>query len=665
MHWSEEIAREIIAREPDREVYTCAAGISPSGSVHIGNFRDIATSYFVCEALKRLGKNSRLIFSWDDYDRLRKVPSNVAKIAPDFEKYIGMPYAEIPDPFGTASSYAEHFEKEFEASLEKLGIKPEIIYQNKEYKSGRYSDDIIYSLKNRKELYDIIQSFKTQEASDKERENYYPVSVYCSKCGKDTTTVISASDDCESITYKCSECGNEETVNLREYTRVKLMWKVDWPMRWRQEGVVFEPGGIDHAAASGSFVVATDVAKKVFDYTAPVFRGYGWLEIKGCGSMHSSTGNNITPENIMKVYEPEMVRWLFAKYVPADPFAFEFGDTIIRHYSEFDKQLVKYYNHELSEGEETTFDLCLMSDRSRPSAAFGVLSGVAPVVDFKPEAVKELLAKVGVDFDADGESRLERVKYWLNVYQPDKIYKLLEEPNYEYYVTLDDEKKNMVKQLCEYIKTTDGFSQTDVQQFLYSVINDPNCTKKENVARQSECFKVLYNVMFGKDAGPRLYLFLAAIDKNSYISLLDFDEAKAAEYLAAKAAQAEESEPEAETESTFEPAPFKDEVEYDDFSKLDLRICEIRACDEIKKSRNCLKLTLFDGVGERVIVSSIKGIYTPEELVGKKIIVLTNLKPAKFSGVTSNGMLLAGENTKGECRVIFLDDAMQTGVQIS
>lgn len=379
--------------------------------------------------------------------------------------------------------------------------------------------------------------------------------------------------------------------------------------------------------------------------------------------MHSSTGNNITPENIMKVYEPEMVRWLFAKYVPADPFAFEFGDTIIRHYSEFDKQLVKYYNHELSEGEETTFDLCLMSDRSRPSAAFGVLAGVAPVVDFKPEAVKELLAKVGVDFDADGESRLERVKHWLNVYQPDKIYKLLDAPNYAYYATLDDEKKSMIRSLCDYIKNTDGFTQTDVQQFLYSVINDPNCTKKENVARQSECFKVLYNVMFGKDAGPRLYLFLTAIDKNSYISLLDFDEEKAAAYLTEAAAK-QEAEEEQEPETKFEAKPFKERIEIEDFQKLDLRICEVIACEEIKKSRSCLKITLNDGIGQRTIVSSIKGLYKPEELVGKKLIVVANLKPAKFAGVESNGMLLAGEDGEGNCKVIFLDDIMQTGVQI-
>lgn len=83
MHWSERAAREVIKKYPDCEEYVCAAGISPSGAVHIGNFRDIATSYFVMKSLRRLGKKAKMIFSWDEYDRLRKVPANVKAIKDD------------------------------------------------------------------------------------------------------------------------------------------------------------------------------------------------------------------------------------------------------------------------------------------------------------------------------------------------------------------------------------------------------------------------------------------------------------------------------------------------------------------------------------------------------------------------------------------------------
>ena len=99
MHWSEEIAKKIIERNPDKEEYVCAAGISPSGSIHIGNFRDVATSYFVVRALRKMGRKARLLFSWDEFDRLRKIPVNVAKVDSDMEKYIGMPYVDVKNPF--------------------------------------------------------------------------------------------------------------------------------------------------------------------------------------------------------------------------------------------------------------------------------------------------------------------------------------------------------------------------------------------------------------------------------------------------------------------------------------------------------------------------------------------------------------------------------------
>ena len=90
MHWAEELARRIIEKNPNKEEYVCAAGISPSGSIHIGNFRDVATSYFVYKALIKLGKKARLLFSWDEFDRLRKVPVNVSKVDKSFESCIGM-----------------------------------------------------------------------------------------------------------------------------------------------------------------------------------------------------------------------------------------------------------------------------------------------------------------------------------------------------------------------------------------------------------------------------------------------------------------------------------------------------------------------------------------------------------------------------------------------
>ncbi|MGN0819195.1 MAG: lysine--tRNA ligase [Christensenellaceae bacterium] len=523
MHWAEKIADELISRNPDKEEYVCAAGISPSGSVHIGNFRDVATSYYVCRALEKKGKKARLLFSWDEFDRLRKVPSNIAKIAPDFEKYLGMPYAMIPDPYGKTSSYAEYNEKEFEESLVELGIKPDYRYQAKEYTSGRYADGIIFALKNRKEIYDILMSFKTQDATEEGRDNYYPLNVYCDDCKKDFTEVLSVSDDCEEITFRCKLCGAVKTVKIREYNFIKLVWKVDWPMRWGVEGVDFEPGGIDHAASSGSYVVASEIAEKVLGVKPPLFQGYGWLSIAGLGDMHSSTGNNITPKKLLEVYEPDMIKWLFAKYEPKAPFSFNFDDTIIRHYSEFDKGLEAVKAGTADEFNQTVYEFALKDGaKTGAKVPFGVLASIAPIVDFNPEKVKALLAKIGVEFTKADESRLTRVKNWICNHQPSKMYKLLENKNEEFYATCTDEQKGAVKKLHDYVLNTETFTDKDIQQYLYTIINDETLSKKENVARQMQFFKVFYNLLIGSDQGPRLYLFLAAVDKNQYLPLLEF-----------------------------------------------------------------------------------------------------------------------------------------------
>jgi lysyl-tRNA synthetase class 1 len=93
-------------------------------------------------------------------------------------------------------------------------------------------------------------------------------------------------------------------------------------------------------------------------------------------------------------------------------------------------------------------------------------------------------------------------------------------------------------------------------------------------------------------------------------------------------------------------------------------VCKIVKAETLRKSNACLKLTLNDGLGERVIMSSIKAYYTPEQLIGKKIIVVANLKPNRICNVNSQGMLRAGTNNACGCKVIFVDDSVPEGTRI-
>ncbi len=523
MHWSERIADKIIEKNPNKEVYTCASGISPSGSVHIGNFREIAVPYFVAKALKQKGKNVRFLFSWDDFDRLRKVPVNVSKIVDGYEKYVGCPYTQIPNPFDDgAESYGRHFEMEFEASLKELGIEVEYIYQSKQYLSGKYTDKIIYALNKRKEIYDILMSFKSQEASDEERENYYPVAVYCSGCKKDSTKIKSFNPETNELTYICKDCGKEETVNLKEYHLVKLVWKVDWPMRWKEEGVDFESGGIDHSTPGGSYDVCSKVVREIFNGEPPTYQAYGWLGFAGVSSMHSSSGINITPAGVLKFYTPEIVRWLFAKYEPEDAYNFYFDDTIIRHYSEFDKQLASYLDGTADEFTNSLFKLCLIDGKDyQNETSFNTISSLAPIVNFNKEACVKAIKKLGIEWTPRADERFEKSAYFIQTYQPEKLFKLLSEKNTEFASTLSDEEKAVVNKLYNYLVATEDIQDKAVQQFIYDTVNNPELTKKENMALQQKYFKIFYNLLFGTDNGPRLYMFFAATDKSTYVELLN------------------------------------------------------------------------------------------------------------------------------------------------
>ena len=114
--------------------------------------------------------------------------------------------------------------------------------------------------------------------------------------------------------------------------------------------------------------------------------------------------------------------------------------------------------------------------------------------------------------------------------------------------------------------------------------------------------------------------------------------------------QKEETKPETKPEKPENVAL----IGIDDFAKVELRVAEITACEPVKKAKKLLKLTLNDGFGERTVASGIAKYYKPDELVGKKIILVANLKPAVLCGVESQGMILAGENGD-DVKVIFVD----------
>lgn len=144
---------------------------------------------------------------------------------------------------------------------------------------------------------------------------------------------------------------------------------------------------------------------------------------------------------------------------------------------------------------------------------------------------------------------------------------------------------------------------------------------------------------------------------------LDMAEVAKKEEEIAAAQKASAAEPEKEEEPVIDIEP-KEEITYDDFTKMQFQVGEILSCEAVPKSKKLLCSQVRVGSQVRQIVSGIKAYYTPEEMVGKKVMVLANLKPAKLAGVLSEGMLLCAEDAEGNLALVTPEKPMPAGAEI-
>lgn len=523
--WVGKVADKVLAEFPDQELYTCAAGISPSGVVHFGNFRDVATSHAVMNELIARGKKARLLFSWDDYDRFRKVPVGVD---PSFSRYIGMPLTEVPDPTGKFPSYAARFEAEFEASIKELGIPLDYRYQTKEYKSGRYADKVAFTLANRAKAADIQLQFKTDKGNQEKgidpeayRQSYYPVTVYSRFSGTDKVEVLSY-DGGTKLTYRCIITGKTEQIDFKETPIVKLPWKLDWPMRWGEEQVHFEPGGKDHATPGGSYDVAATVSREMFGRKAPVFQGYQFVGVRGIkgDKMSGSKGGAISPATLLEIYEPTLLKWLYMRKSPTQSFNLAFDTEVYRQYDEFDREVATFQRDEATPAQQKILLFSGVTKNQETPLAFKQAVAMGQITQWQPSRVHELAEKSGIPCsEASIAVRLAKAHAWLNSYNPEEIIALRDAPNADYAATLDDKRRAQIATLRSFLQG-EVTSITVLDETLYGIPKDPAQSEKETKVAQRGFFKDVYNLLINRDAGPRLSTFLWAIDRATVIKLL-------------------------------------------------------------------------------------------------------------------------------------------------
>ncbi len=114
-----------------------------------------------------------------------------------------------------------------------------------------------------------------------------------------------------------------------------------------------------------------------------------------------------------------------------------------------------------------------------------------------------------------------------------------------------------------------------------------------------------------------------------------------------------------------EVAPVKDAISFDEFSKMDIRVATILTAEKVAKTKKLMKMTVDSGLDQRTVVSGIAEFYKPEEVIGKKVLLLANLEPRNIKGIESHGMLLMAENKEGELAFVTPEHAFDNGSTVS
>lgn len=518
IHWADITADRIIRQIGDKEQYVLASGITPSGVVHFGNFREVITTEFVARALREKGKKVRFIFSWDDYDTFRKIPGNVPK-KDLLEEYLFRPIVDTPDPFEKAESYAAFHEQNFEGQLKKVGIEIEPIYQAKKYKGGDYKESILHALKNKDAIAEILNKHRSTPLAD----GWLPVSVYCENCHTDNKITNQKFDGDNTLSYECENCSHKGELDLKTTERVKLPWRIDWPMRWAYEKVDFEPGGKDHSSQGGSYTTAKEIVN-LFDWKAPVYLQYDFVSVKGMGGkMSSSKGNLITVNDVLKVYEPEMVRWIFASYKSNVDFAVSFDLDVVKTYEDFDRQERLAYGVETGNEKKVNmakrvYELSQIAEHPKEmpfQPSFRHLCNILQINDGDISKAREAY-KDQIKNDRDQRrfnERSERALFWLENYAPEE---------FKFQVLKDKDSESLPAELAPFMEKFSSFlndswneinTDKELHEKMYEMIHEFELTP-------GDVFKTLYLKLIGKEKGPKLAGFIRTIGQERVVKLL-------------------------------------------------------------------------------------------------------------------------------------------------
>jgi lysyl-tRNA synthetase class 1 len=469
---------------------TLQTGYGPSGLPHIGTFGEVARTSMMVNALKQLTNLPTEIITFsDDMDGLRKVPDNVPN-QKLLEENLHKPLTEVPDPFKKFKSFGEHNNEMLKDFLNSFNFNYIFKSSTSLYKSGFFNPSLQLILENYDEIMNIILPTLGKER----QKTYCPFLPICPESGHVLEIPVLEIDK-KNLKIIFDNKGKRLEKSILD-GNCKLQWKVDWAMRWYALDVDFEMYGKDLIESA---ILSTKIVRLIGKNNPSGFAYELFLDEKG-EKISKSKGNGITidqwleyasPESLsLYMYQnPKRAKKLYKEIVPKA--VDEYLDFIEKAKKQNDLQMLMNPVWHVHNGKIPSENLIM---------SFSMLLNL---VETSNADSKDLLWKFVKKYKSDIDEKdypifdglvSYAIKYFNDVIKSQKKYK---KPNQDEKVALEALIKTLEK--CD-----DKMSPEDIQTLIYS-------TGKENGYSKNlrDWFKLIYEVVFGDENGPRMGFFIS------------------------------------------------------------------------------------------------------------------------------------------------------------